>query len=156
MTPGSSKRILADQRGQSLVEFAFSVLMLVLLMLGIFEMSRMLLVYTTVANAARAGCRYGIVHGQLAGNGQSAETTQIQTVVTGYLSAAPINLGSPGLSIKVVYLPGPICQAAALAGNAPGCPVKVTVRYPYDPWVGFYSSFFSINISSTSEGVITW
>lgn len=144
----------AGSRGQTLVEFSLSALMLVVLMFGVFEMSRMLLVYTTVANAARAGVRYGIVHGADV-NTATAETTQIQTLVKGYLSAAPINTANPGLTINVSYPGGGACPPVVHT-NVKGCLVSVTVTYPYDPFVLFYSRFFSINISSTTEGIITW
>jgi Flp pilus assembly protein TadG len=142
MTLRSLKRILADSRGQSLVEFSLSALMLVLVMFGIFEMSRMLLVYTTVSNAARAGARYAIVHG--AHSNSPATSASITTVVKNYLSAAPVNT-----SIAIITTGG-------TPGGAEGLPVSVNVKYPYDPWIGFYTHLFSINIFSTSEGVITW
>ena len=141
MTLRSLKRILADSRGQSLVEFSLSALMLVLVMFGIFEMSRMLLVYTTVSNAARAGARYAIVHG--AHSNSPATSASITTVVKNYLSAAPVNT-----SIATITASG--------YGGLPGTTVIVNVTYPYDPWVGFYTHLFSINISSTTRGVITW
>jgi len=137
----SLKRVLADSRGQSLVEFSLSALMLVLVMFGIFELSRMLLVYTTVANAARAGARYMIVHGSHSNS--PATLTSTQTLVKNYLSAAPVNT-----SIAVITASG--------YGGAEGSTATVNVTYPYDPWVGFYTHLFSINISSTSQGVITW
>jgi Flp pilus assembly protein TadG len=138
------RRVLADSRGQSLVEFSLSALMLVLVMFGIFEMSRMLLVYTTVANAARAGARYAIVHG--IDSNSPATSTSIQTVVKNYLSAAPVNT-----SIAIITV-----TPSTNIGGKPGFPISVNVKYPYDPWVGFYTHLFSINISSTSQGVITW
>jgi Flp pilus assembly protein TadG len=58
---GKSRR--SGQRGQSLVEFSLVALLTVMMMLFVAEMGRMLLVYTAVANAARAGSRYAIVHG---------------------------------------------------------------------------------------------
>jgi Flp pilus assembly protein TadG len=144
MTLRSLRRVLADSRGQSLVEFSLSALMLVLVMFGVFEMSRMLLVYTTVANAARAGARYAIVHGAHSNSPATLLTTQ--TVVKNYLTAAPVNT-----SIAVITTGG-----TGGPGGAVGSTVSVNVTYPYDPWVGFYTHLFSINISSTSEGVITW
>lgn len=139
MTLRLAKCVLADSRGQNLVEFSLSVLMLVLVMFGVFELSRMLLVYTTVDNAARAGARYAIVHGE----DSPATAGTIKTLVKNYLSAAPMNTGNATVTVSG-------------AGGAKGSTVSVSVTYPYDPWVGFYSRFFSINISSTTEGVITW
>jgi Flp pilus assembly protein TadG len=141
MTLGSLKRVLGDSRGQSIVEFSLSALMLVLVVFGVFEASRMLLVYTTVANAARAGARYAIVNGS--DSNSPATLTSTQTVVQNYLSAAPINVGNAVIT-------------GSGFGHVPGSTVVVNVTYPYDPWILYYSHLFSINISSTSEGVITW
>lgn len=142
---GHRKRIPAHLRGQSTLEFGLSSLLLLLLMFGVFEMSRMLLIFTTVNNAARAGARFAIVHGA----DNPPATNQIQTLVKGYLSAAPMNTANPNLVITV-----------SGAGGTVGSTVSVSVTYPYDPFIGFYTKFFgstnSFNISSTTTGVITW
>ncbi len=142
MTLRSLKRVLGDSPGQSIVEFSLSALMLVLVVFGVFEASRMLLVYTTVANAARAGARYAIVNGS--DSNSPATLTSTQTLVQNYLSAAPINVASA------------VITGSSGFGGLPGTTVVVNVTYPYDPWILYYSHLFSINISSTSEGVITW
>lgn len=129
-----------DRRGQALVEFAMSALITVALLLGVVEMSRMLITYTTVCNAARIGVRYAMVHG----SDNSATVTQIQSVVDGYLSGAPINTSST--TINVAY-PSASCKN-------PGCLVKVTVSYPYHPIMTYFP--LSVSLSSTSEGVITF
>ena len=141
MTHRCLKRGFADSRGQSIVEFSLLSVTLFLLTLGVFEMCRMMLVYTTVADAARAGCRYAIVHG--ADASPVATDALVQTQVLGYLSAAPVNLSN-----ATVTTTG--------AGGAKGTTVSVSLTYTYDPWILFYTNFFSHSISSTSEGVITW
>jgi len=139
-----SRRSLNRSRGQTLVEFSLLSVMLVLLMMGVFEMCRMLLVYTTVANAARAACRYAVVHGT---DGYPVATNAlIQTQVLGYLSAAPVNLANATVAVG----------GTGGAGGPKGFTVSVTVTYPYDPWILFYTHLLSINITSTSEGVIVW
>ncbi len=89
---------IKDTRGQSAVEFSLAAFLLVMLLLGVVEVGRMVLVYTTVANAARAGMRYAIVHGS-----DSPPTTSVQTEVKNFLSAAPMNTAATGLSISVTY-----------------------------------------------------
>ena len=144
-------RGLADTRGSTIIEFALSALLLLLLIFGVFEMSRMLLIYNTVANAARAGDRYAIVNGEDTGT----TVSQIKTLVKNYLSAAPMNTSNA--TVNVCYagatVTGGVCSGGS---NAKGSTVSVSVTYPYDPFVTFYSSFLSIHISSTSQGVITW
>jgi len=46
-----------SRRGSALVEFAVSALLLVMVLFSVFEMTRFLLVYTTIDNAVRAGAR---------------------------------------------------------------------------------------------------
>jgi len=53
---------LRDERGQSLVEYALVLPILLLLLLGIMEFGIAVFNYNTIANAAREGARYGIVH----------------------------------------------------------------------------------------------
>ena len=134
-------RRMHDRRGQALVEFAICSLITVMLLLGVVEMGRLVLVYTTVCNGARIGVRYAMVHG----SDNSATTAQIQSVVNSYLSAAAIDTSNA--TVTVAY-PG------ASSCTDPGCPVQVTVSYPYQPM----TSYFPINVTlgSTSEGVITF
>jgi Flp pilus assembly protein TadG len=47
---------------QSLVEFALILPLFLLLVLGIFDLGRVIYHYSTIHNAAREGARYGAVH----------------------------------------------------------------------------------------------
>jgi Flp pilus assembly protein TadG len=133
-----------SERGSSLVEFSLVAFLLVMLLIGIVEMCRMVLVYNDVAQAARAGVRYAIVHG----SDNLASTTAIQTVAKNFLGSAPVNLANVGLAVNVSYPDTGACKI-------PGCRVKVTVTYPYDPLVGYFP-ITGVNLSSTSQGVITF
>jgi Flp pilus assembly protein TadG len=46
-----------------MVEFSVVALLTAITLLFVVEIGRTVLVYTTVANAARAGVRYAVVHG---------------------------------------------------------------------------------------------
>ena len=95
---GAQKR-LRDTNGQTLVEFSLSVLMLVMLLLGVFEICRMVLVYTTVCNAARMGVRYAMVHG----SDNSASTGAIQTAVNNYLGPATVNTANATVTVYCIF-----------------------------------------------------
>ena len=72
------KRYASDsrRRGQTLVEFTFVGIPVMFVLISIFEMSRGMWVYHTLANAAKAGVRYSIVHGINCGkNGNSCTKT---------------------------------------------------------------------------------
>ena len=137
--------------GQGLVEFSLVAVMLVLMLLFIVEISRMVLVYTTVANAARAGMRYAIVHGSSratgltvnSASGPGADPAQVLTVVNNFASAGPLRRGL--LVVHATY-PG--------SSNAPGQIVVVTAVYPYDPLTTYF--YKSLRLGSTSQGVIVF
>ena len=144
-------KALRAESGSAMIEFALLAFTFVMLLLGVVEMGRMVLVYTTVANAARAGARYAIVHGNdrtgsgLDGPSSPTSNASIQTVVKNYASAGTVNTAV--LTINVSYPNG---------NNLAGSPVAVTVSYPYDPLITFFNPLLSDTLSSTSEGVITF
>ena len=52
-----------DERGQSLVEFALLLPLMLLIITGLFDVARAVWQENTLAYAAREGTRYAIVHG---------------------------------------------------------------------------------------------
>jgi hypothetical protein len=137
-------------RGQTMVEFSVVAFLLCLLLLAVIEIGRMVLVYTTVANAARAGARYAIVHGGSrtgAGvdgpSGPGANPAQVVSVVKNFASAGL--LSGALLIITIAYPSG---------SNAPGQTVNVTVTYPYDPLTTWFP--FRVRLGTTTQGVITY
>jgi TadE-like protein len=150
MTPRRSRSKYLRARGQTLVEFALVAILTVILLLSVVEISRMVLVYTTVANAARTGARYAIVHGATrtgsgvdGPSGPAGNPPQVLTVVRNFASAGLLTTAS--LIITVSY-PG--------ASNAPGQPVSVSVIYPYDPLTTYFP--LRVRLGSVSQGVIAF
>ncbi len=58
--PPFSKGGREDRNGQALVEFALVIPLLLLLVMGVFDLGRGIYAYNVVASAAREGARYGI------------------------------------------------------------------------------------------------
>ena len=151
-------------RGSALVEFALVTFLLMMVMLSTIEFERMLLVYTTVADSARAGARYAIVHGADAtpvsgpGNNPADVVTVIKNFATaGLLDKSKLPTACPptsGGGICVEYAP-PLGSGGA-ATNTPGSRVTVTVSYPYDPFVGWFNTMLSVPLSSKTQGVICY
>lgn len=140
----------AARSGQTLVEFSLIAFLLCMLFLSVVDMSRMLLVYTTVANAARAGERYAIVHGGsrtgVGVNGPSGpgnNPAQVVTVVQNFAGAGLLTTAL--LVITIAYPAG---------SNGPGKTVNVTVVYPYDPLTSWLP--FRVRLGSTAQGVIAF
>ena len=59
----AAKRRITGSRGTSLIEFSLCAFLVIMVLMSIIEMGRLVLLYTTVSNAARAAARYAIVHG---------------------------------------------------------------------------------------------
>lgn len=133
--------------GSTMVEFALIAFTFIMVLLGVVEMGRLALVYTTMANSARAGTRYAIVHGGDLSSGASGpnDSSAVVTTVKNFASAGLLNTAN--LTVNVAYPSG---------SNLAGSPVTVSVQYPYDPLVGFFNTLLSTNLSSTSEGIITF
>lgn len=55
------RSLVRDNRGQELVEYALTLPILLLLVIGIMEFGVTIFVYNTMANAAREGARVGAV-----------------------------------------------------------------------------------------------
>ena len=148
MSPFTWKN-MAGQSGQTLVEFSLTAFLAAMVLLFVVETGRMLLVYAAVANAAREGVRYAIVHGstRATGSGQnnasgpSSNPAQVLTVVDKFAGIAPL---STSLLVVSVTYPG--------ASNAPGQTVIVSVVYPYNPLITYFPS--TLRLGSSSQGVI--
>lgn len=144
-------RSLNREEGGSLLEIPLMSVVFIIILLSVVEMGRMVLVYTTVANAARTGVRYAIVHGSdrtgtgVNGPSSSGSTTQVQTVVKNFASGGLLTTSN--LTINVTYPDGT---------NTPGSRVSVQVTYPYDPLVSYFKTLLNDTVGSTSEGGIAF
>ena len=148
--------------GQALVEFAVSAFLLVMVLLSVIEMTRFLLVYTALDNAARAGTRYAIVHGaDRSGTGVDGPSgpsgySQVQTVVKNFASTGALNVSN--VTVNVNYCPvGSNCPVACnTVPNAVGCIVQVQAAYLYDPFIGWFTQLSGFSLQSKSRGVIVY
>jgi Flp pilus assembly protein TadG len=132
------------------VEMVICTFLLMMIILGIVEFGRMMLVYTALSNAARAGTRYAIVHGidrstgtGVDGQSSSSDTSQITTVVQNFASAGLLD--PTQLTITVAYPD---------TTNAPGNRVTVKVTYPFIPLLSYFP--LRTTLGNTSQGVITF
>src|SRR3954451_18844471 len=72
-----------NRRGAAVVEFAVVAPVFFLLVFGIIEYGRMVMVQQLITNASREGARRGVLDG--------ATTTEVTTVVGNYLARGGIN-----------------------------------------------------------------
>lgn len=122
-----------------MIEFTFIAVTLFMILLTMFELDRMALVSTAIADSARAGVRYAIVHG----SDNAVTTAQVQTVIknfasSGVLDTSKLNVTGP------TYTPN----------TNPGSKVDITVKYVYDPFTSYFP--LSVTLGTTSEGIIAY
>lgn len=100
-----------NRRGAAAVEFAVVAPVFFLLVFGMIEYGRMVMVQQLLTNAAREGARVGVLD-----NSTAADVT---TAVSNYLTAANIN--SPTIA----------CNPSNPSSAGYGQPVTVTVSIPF-------------------------
>ncbi len=124
-------------RGQSLVEFAFVMPLLMILVFGIIDFSMGLRSYISLTNATREGARYGAVGNTLGGPLGTCQGQQTNTTVVGRVCTA-----IEGLKLNRVTSVSATCQSNDCS---PGNSVVVSARYQYDfiTPVGDLMNFFS-------------
>jgi len=146
MTIASRKR----QTGQALVEFAFILPILLVLLLGVIELGRYAYISILVGNAARAGAAYGSQ-----GNPQSIDTTGIQNAA--YYDFAGVTSGTSSLngqSVSQLTVTSTIACGCDSAGSITsyGCDSKTNPNAGNCPLLGSPSGNWVIVVSVTASG----
>jgi Flp pilus assembly protein TadG len=126
------------RRGQSMVEFSLVFIVFMMLMVGLFELGRVVWIYETVAHAARQGARYAMVRG----NSGSPDNAAL---------IAAVKAQAVGLSSGLVAVT-PNWEGGGIVGSF----VSVQVSYPFVPAVGgiLLGGTDGFNIASTSRMVV--
>jgi Flp pilus assembly protein TadG len=137
-----------SERGSVLVEFAIASTVALTMIFGIVDFGRALYTYHLVSNAARGGSRYAIVRGAACTvSGCPATADQIQTYVRGL---AP-GIDPASLTVTTAWPGASTCYGVS---NGSGCPVTVTVTYPFKFIVPMLPQF-TMSMSSASTMVIS-
>ncbi|MBV8344097.1 MAG: pilus assembly protein [Candidatus Eremiobacteraeota bacterium] len=139
------------ERGTSLVETTIVMAVVLALLFGIIDFGRATYTYAFVAQVARQGARWAMVRGSQCTvlDHCNASQSDIQTYVQSLSEGATT---PSGLGVTASWGPCP----PGLSGNDPGCPVTVTVKYPFKFMLPYLPGpNMQINMSSTSEMVIS-
>ena len=147
-------------RGEAMIEFAVSILFILLFMLGMIEIVMLLHTYNTLADSAKEGVRYAIVHGSrnaspsgpasgsafnppcTSGN-SSSSVANVQNAALGY---AQLSFHSTSdMNVYVCYFDG---------DNAAPHRIGVVVSYPYQPFFGL--SWHSLTVNAAAQGRIAY
>jgi TadE-like protein len=160
------RRLHQNADGQATVEFVLTALFLILLIFGILELMLMIHAYNVLADAAKEGLRYAVVHGASNGNHSGPTCPCVD------LDGPPAPPGTyPGngsrygviktyaqysfhdtsaMTVTVDYNPGGNNGGAAC--NNPSCLVRITVSYPYQPF--FNLGWPTVTLNAAAQGRI--
>lgn len=147
-----------------MVEFALVIFFIFILFVSILQMILLMHAYNTVADAAKEGIRYAVVHGtgnsSCSGPGDpttSPKTTcpdgtpyaNVQQAVVDFAAVSFQNIALGDVSVCYDPASDGTCGSGAntnstwgAACSAPGCMVRVTVSHTYGlfalPWLNFH------------------
>jgi Flp pilus assembly protein TadG len=144
-----------NQRGATLIEFSLTLLTVLFVLFLLIEFALWIYCYNVMADAAKAGVRYAIVHGSaLSASVQSGPSTctspcspdcatNVTNVVTEVRKWASFSAYSTAsMTVNVCYLDGT---------NVAPARVKVTVSNPVVP---FFNIFSTPPVTATAQGRI--
>jgi Flp pilus assembly protein TadG len=171
----------SQERGASLVEYAFILFIFLTLIFGIGGFGHALFVYHFLDHAAKEATRYAAVRGSSCGNDGScaslnsasgtagpATLSDVQQYVT---SITPQSIDSTKITVTACGLGGAstacadstptVCTTAIGSGataipatpNYPGCTVEVQVSYAYNFIFPFLPSVSTTTAPCTSTGI---
>jgi Flp pilus assembly protein TadG len=143
------------QRGQSTVEFALTIVIVMVILFGAIELIVMIYTYNVLADAAKEGVRYAIVHGTgtgaancsgPGGGGVSCSDstgTNIQTVVSNYTQ---VSFHNPAAMVVTPSYP----DSSSVAPSR----VRVTINYVYQPFTRL--GWPTMTVNAAAEGRIVF
>jgi hypothetical protein len=144
------KMAKANDSGQTLVEFAISLSIFLLLVLGVIDFGYLYSTKVTLQNAVRQGGRYAITGECITGSDGSCSQTRYNSIQQTVENASLGLLNSTQISITCLDEGGGCPNGA----GGPGDIVIITVTYPYHFMTGpigklFPGKSYTLNISST-------
>jgi Flp pilus assembly protein TadG len=158
-------------RGQSMVEFALVLPILVLLLVGFFDLGRVVLGNDALAHAAREAARYAVVHGGSpynhcpAGPLPAGITAPAASTACPYPSPskesiraearAQAKVAGSKVTVQVCYGVGCVGDTDIVgATNARGTPVTVTVHSTVTMVAGSIVGFTAFDVSNSSTMLV--
>ncbi len=165
------------RRGNALVEFTLFGIPIIFILISIFEMSRGMWVYETLAYAVKDAARYAAVHGQMCVSNASNCALTIDQLAA-RIQYAGVGLMPDKLNVTIQSQTRTItcnplqdcvgntacfpaaadCSATVEIGGMQGMPVTITARYPFQsaismfwPGAGKAILFGAFNLPATAR-----
>jgi Flp pilus assembly protein TadG len=136
MKKGRNRTLNKGGHGQSMIEFALILPLMVLFIIGIFELGRAFFAYIAISNAAREGVRMYTF------TPDTTTVSQIRSTVKTEVGTA--TLVDPNKITSIVIACGnayvPVITDANLAACPKEQPVRVTVTYAHELILGVFFS----------------
>ena len=145
-------------RGQSIVETAIALAILLPFVFWVFEMAMLCYTISVIQYASRVGVQYASVHGSDAPNCSGPLSTDV--------SNSPCTGSDPNgaliaqVVVNVAASSGhPMPESAVTVtwpkkDNSPGSPIWVSINYTYTPWINL--PFTTRAITGTATGTIAY
>jgi Flp pilus assembly protein TadG len=136
------------RRGSTILEFTLVGIPMIFIFISIFEISRGMWIYHTLAYAVREGTRYAAMHG----SGCASPNTCQVTIggIAGVIKTAGVGLDPNGVNVTFTPASGSVSsdtmtnQLASTTvwpptgANAPGQTVKISVKYPFRTFLAVF------------------
>jgi Flp pilus assembly protein TadG len=126
--------LVDHQKGQSMVEFALVVPLLILVIVGIFELGRAFFAYIAITNAAREGVRIYTFTPDKTTFNQINET--VTTEIGSASAVDPNNIASINISCGIINIP--VNNDTDLDNCPSEQPITVTVTYSHELILGMF------------------
>lgn len=131
MNEGKKVTLFKSVQGQSMIEFALILPVMVLIVAGIFDLGRAFFSSITITNAAREGARYGTL------NPKDSTGIKAAAVLEAQNSGITLTAANVGVSCPPNPMPPSGCNR--------GQPVRVTINYVYNDMI--FRFFFPSGIT---------
>jgi Flp pilus assembly protein TadG len=116
--PAHAKR---SEKGQSLVELAVGMIVLLILLAGIIDLGRLLFFYISLRDAAQEGAVYGQIHNETS---QTQYCAAINSRIASYLN-------NPSGLVTTITMDNQPCASASNTNTCSGKEIKVNVKSPF-------------------------
>jgi Flp pilus assembly protein TadG len=148
------KSMLPPAKGQAIVEFVLTILFVIIVVFGAIELIMMIYTYVVLAEAAKEGVRYAIVHGSN------------NSLRSGPTCPCPAIDGPPGTGVVKTTAKWSLHDTSTMtvtvnylddAGNPatnvdPPTMVRVVVSYPYRAFFSF--GWTTLTVHAAAQGRI--
>jgi Flp pilus assembly protein TadG len=105
------RRRYRNRRGRAALETAITLSLLMMMLLGVVDYARLIMMRHLMDNAAREGARYAVVSTAGTSGGSTVTTAQVQSQVTTYLAGQVVS------NLNVQVYQADLITGAAIAGT---------------------------------------